>query len=335
MKTKTILNLQCISDKYSHLPTFLCASLYPVQDFFTRLHDDQLLQKYAEYLEEKKKYLFLSKMSIQKVSLLCQHSSPILSCVHHTNVLGTINSLHSSLMKMVQNLLSSKMAKMLSTTDIDNSVPKGVILPDTAFRELWDILALAAVVIFSITIPYQISFSDESITLTQFILDSFLDVFFIADVYARMARFAVTKDGSVVTSPREFRRIYLKNEFRTDFFSIIPASTFAYFFGKRDHTYGLMRLIQLTRLRRTGKFISSFVETFESRMNLTISTAFLRVLQMVLGVVMICHWFACIFHFIGDFSNNMDNWLIADESIEESMDVRYLRSFYWALYTGE
>ena len=66
---------------------------------------------------------------------------------------------------------------------------------------------------------------------------------------------------------------------------------------------------------------------------------------MFLGVLILCHWVACAFHLIGDASlvssahtaatgtSSNSNWLIEDDMVDENARRRYLRSFYWALYT--
>ncbi len=233
---------------------------------------------------------------------------------------------------MIKNLKSSKMEKMLISNQ-DDSIPKGIILPDTLSRELWDAVALLLTVVFTFTIPYEISFPQGSVLLSRFLIDVFMDLFFIIDVYARTRRFAIMKDGNLVTEPREFRKVYFNSEFRGDILSVIPLSSIGYMINIRDRRYGMLRLLQLIRVRRFGKYFSSLVETCNSRASFAISTAVIRIVQIFFIVLFLCHWVACVYHFIGNTSESY-SWLAADESIDESMATRYVRSFYWSLYTG-
>ena len=235
---------------------------------------------------------------------------------------------------MIQNLKSSKMAKMM-VVEVDTTIPRGVISPDSKFRRTWDLLALTASIIFAITIPQQISFSAQGVQLSDFILDFVLDTFFIVDLYARMNHFAVIADGALISNPKEFRKIYMKRELIGDFISIIPVSTVGWIAGANGRSYGLMRLFQITRLRRFEKYLNCCIETLYEVFHIVISTAVLRILQMFLLVVILCHWLGCVFHFIGDSTVDKENWLDADEMQGNSTSMRYLRSFYWALYTGE
>lgn len=235
---------------------------------------------------------------------------------------------------MIKNLKSTKMAKMM-VEEVDTSIPKRVILPDSKFRQIWDLLALIAAFIFAITIPQQISFSVDDTNTAECILDLILDIFFVSDLYARMNHFAVFKDGALISNPSEFRKIYLKNEFWGDLISVIPVSTIGWAIGVNGRSYGLMRLFQMTRLKRFAKYLSSCIETLYEVFNIVISTAVMRILQMFILVVILCHWLGCVYHLIGDLQNDNENWLNADGIKENTIYMRYVRSFYWALYTGK
>ena len=215
------------------------------------------------------------------------------------------------------------------------SIPKGVILPESESRQLWEAFALVVIIIYAITIPYQISFSTNGISLIQFFFDLLLDSFFILDVYARLQKFAIMREGFLITNPKEFRSIYVKSDLRLDIVSIVPASTIGYICKIRNGHYGILRLIQLTRMRHFGKYLDNFVEAFNSKMNISISTAFMRILEIFSIVVFLCHWFACIFHLLGSQETEEQTWLDADDTASEPVSIRYLRSFYWSLYTGK
>ena len=288
-------------------------------DFQEQLADNHMLDKFSSYLGKNHKKLSKSKAAIEK---------------------------------MIKNLNSSKMAKMLSIEDMKTS-PKGVVLPNSVARRIWDTTALSFLVVLIFTVPYQISFSGivagggggggGGIGLVPFLLDCTIDAFFIADVYARATRFAVMKDGVLVDEPKRFSRLYLQEGgFRTDVISSVPASFIAYVAGQQRHLYGCLRLIQLVRVRRLGPYLDDFVDFYATKTGKTLSTAFLRISQMFLGVLILCHWVACAFHLIGDVSLSSDdsnattapaNWLVEDGTAGEHAGGRYLRSFFWALYT--
>lgn len=274
-----------------------------IEDFLQKLHENHLINNYMDYLEDNQDELLRSKASIEN---------------------------------MILNLRSSKMAKMM-VSEIDTSIPKGVILPDSNFRHMWDFIALMAVIIYAITIPQQISFSSpsKSVTTGKFIFDLFVDLYFISDVYLRANHFAIMKDGFVVSSPKEFRNIYYNKEFRGDLLSICAVSIVGWMIGLSGRTYGFLRLIQLLRLRRFGKYFYRSIDTLNYVFKVVIPTGLLRIMQMFILVVILCHWFGCIYHFIGDVADKStgEGWLVADSIENSPTGLRYLRSFYWALYT--
>lgn len=294
-----------------------------LDDFQRQLADNHLLDKFTSYIRTNDKKLSKSKAAVEN---------------------------------MIKNLNSSKMAKMLSIEDIQTA-PKGIILPTSMTRRVWDTIALFFLLVLLFTVPFQISFSGittvgeevrvgGSIGLAPFIIDSIIDVFFIADIYFRATRFAEMRDGALVDDPKQFRLVYLKQGgFRPDVISSIPASLIAYFAaGHQRRIYGFLRLIQLVRVRRLSPYLDEFIDFYATKTGKTLSTAFLRVSQMFLGVLILCHWVACAFHLIGDASlsssvhtaatgTSNSNWLIEDGMVDENAGGRYLRSFYWALYT--
>jgi hypothetical protein len=234
---------------------------------------------------------------------------------------------------MIRNLKSSKMEKMLISEET-KLLPQGVILPEAKVRFAWDFLVLLQIIIFTFMIPYQASFLDTGVGILLFVLDTCMDTIFIMDIFAHLTKFAVMKDGLLLLEPSEFKRVYLNSDFCGDVLTSIPASTIGYIFKIQDRKYGVLRLLQFLRLRHFGKYLSTFVENVNTKTKFTISTAQLRLIQIFFIVLFLCHWFACVFHLLGHVPNG-DTWLIMDESTGVEKGGRYLRSFYWSLYTGE
>lgn len=215
------------------------------------------------------------------------------------------------------------------------NIPFGIILPDSKVRQSWDIIAFIVSLVYAFNIPWQISFGQGIVVLDWVILDGMLDLFFIVDVYARCRHFAIVKDGFLITSQAEFQQVYLSRSFTPDLCTVTPVSFFGWICGVDARTYALMRLIQFFRIRSIGAFLGNLVETIHARTKITISTGYLRIFQIFLLVLIFCHWFACIFHLIGnEESSSGQGWLLEDGLLEKSVNARYLRALYWAFYTG-
>ena len=285
--------------------TAKCSSLCEIfqlnmEDFVDQLRNNHMLKKFLHYVKKNEDFLMTSKSSVEK---------------------------------MTKNLKSSKMAKMLIIEETEVT-PFGIILPTSLFRNLWDAFALLAILIMAFTIPYQISFSRQGgIGWGQFFVDSIIDSFFIVDVYLKAFKFAVQRDGLLVTKPRDFRTIYFGGAFLLDAISLIPASAISFAIGRRRQGYGLLRLIQLTRIRLLTTHFDSVVEWHRLKTGKALSTAVLRTSQMFVGIIFLCHWVASMFHLIGDSAPNETNWMAMDGIAGADLELKYLRCFYWALYT--
>lgn len=235
------------------------------------------------------------------------------------------------IIQMIKNLQSSKMGKMM-TTSKETGIPSSVILPDSNFRFVWDLTCFVSTIIFSFTIPYHFSFSNQAVGLVAFTLDTCIDMFFILDVIARLHYFAIIRDGFIISEANAFRIHYLENDFWIDLISVSPISTISYISGLRRGTiYATCRICQGLRIRHFGSYLETIVDTVSSRTRFTIFTAAVRLVQIFFLVLFMCHWFACIYHYLGEKDTN--SWLSEDGSVNESNMFLYFRSFYWSLYT--
>lgn len=256
---------------------------------------------------------------------------------HHS----ILENAKASIMKTIQNLSSSKMVHFLDADDGRIKVPKGVVLPDNKVRVAWDVAAFIGLVYIILSVPTKISFSSGAVGISatkefvhfgSFVVDLLVDIFFVADIFCRARKFAVIKDGFLITLPNEFGKIYRDEESALDLISSIPLSTIVYIGGAQGRLYGFCRLLQFLRIARFGKYLDGIVEFINTRTTFVVTTASLRVCQIFLVILFLCHWCCCIFHFIGDIENDT-TWISSDEMQDEELGKRYLRSFYWAMYT--
>jgi CRP-like cAMP-binding protein len=275
-----------------------------MKDFLSILDDYQLATKFKEYLSAHHSELREAKLSIKKT---------------------------------IQNLSSSKMVRFLDTKDDVVKISKGVILPDSKIRVVWDISAFFALLYLITSIPMELSFASESQSIGRdlFLVDLILDAFFLADIWCRLRKFAIVKDGFLISAPNEFWQIYRRDEFSLDMLSAFPASFVAYCTGATGRWYGIFRLVQLLRAVRFGKYLDDVVEIIHTKTRFVVTTAALRVFQIFMTILVLSHWFSCVLHFIGSVQDETieQTWLVVDGMQDETIGRRYLRSFFWSLYT--
>jgi hypothetical protein len=234
---------------------------------------------------------------------------------------------------MVYNFKSTKMAKMI-VTEGDDAVPRGLVLPGNAWRQLWDFTAMTFILWIGLAIPFYASYYSHKLSRERMIVDIFVDVFFLLDSYARAKKFAFVKNGSIVLDPKEITRSYMKEDFRHDLVSLMPASWLGFIAGAPASTYSWLRLFQFIRVARFWKCFQRVISIVESRRKQTLAAATTRLIFVFILMVFICHLYAAIYHIIGKQGiASGRSWIIADRSLDENAGMLYLRSFYWALYT--
>ena len=237
--------------------------------------------------------------------------------------------------KTIQNLSSSKMVKFLNASQKVVKVTKGVILPNSNMYLAWCLVTFLGCVYYIVSIPLKISFAASGTSLSEFLLDLLVDVIFLADVYMCLRKLAVKMPSGIMSDPKQFAKQYLETDFRLDRLTLIPLATCAYLFGARGALYGCMRMFQLLRAARIGKYLGGLVEGINVRSSLDITTASLRIFQIFALIIVLVHWFGCAFHLLGIESADSpdETWIVVDGMEDESSGRRYLRSFYWSLYT--
>jgi CRP-like cAMP-binding protein len=247
---------------------------------------------------------------------------------HHSS----LQEAKASILNTITNLSSSKMVRFLDANNDVVNVPKGVILPDSNFRVAWDIALLVGLLYLIMSIPVQISFA--SIGIVNFIVDLVVDAFFLMDVYCRLRKFAVVKNGFLVTRPKDFGKLYRTTGLYLHLVCVFPASILAFALGVRNQYYGICRLFQFLRVFSFVKYLEGVTEIVSTKTRFTVTTATLRVTQIFMIILILTHWFSCSFHFIGVQGAEFDDtWINVDEMQHESLGRRYLRSFYWSLYS--
>jgi hypothetical protein len=134
--------------------------------------------------------------------------------------------------------------------------------------------------------------------------------------------------------------MYIYGSFRFDLLCSLPVYYIALAFQSDMRAVVMWRLVQSLRMWRFTLYLDYVMEALSEYANIRVSTAMLRIFQMFLLVILLCHWFGCYYFYLalkgGEI--NMDeedkSWVMMDDK-DNSTDtsVLYLRGFYWSLYT--
>ena len=228
----------------------------------------------------------------------------------------------------------------------------GLIHPLSDVKLWWNIISLLLCLYNVLIVPLRIAFMEHasvSSNATFILIDVILDVFFCIDVYMRFDRFTFIEEGFVEPNKSVIRARYigyklvldLLSSFPWDFIviaSIIqPASWTELWSASNIHIYYWLRLVRLLRVHNLGAHqeeIDAFIEDRRIRIKPTV----LRISIQIIGLLVVTHWGACIFYFVGkETTNEHHNWLKSEDPPVAAVLLypggEYLLSLYWSLIT--
>nr|XP_031547877.1 cyclic nucleotide-gated cation channel alpha-3 isoform X2 [Vicugna pacos] len=158
------------------------------------------------------------------------------------------------------------------------------------------------------------------------VLDYSADVLYGLDVLVR-ARTGFLEQGLMVTDADRLWKHYTKTlHFKLDMLSLVPTDL-AYF--KLGMNYPELRFNRLLKLAR----LFEFFDRTETRTNYP---NMFRIGNLVLYILIIIHWNACIYFAISKFIGfGTDSWVYPNVSIPEygRLSRKYIYSLYWSTLT--
>ena len=201
-------------------------------------------------------------------------------------------------------------------------LPFLIFHPRAAWRLLWDFMIFVILIYTFCAVPVRFAFSDSSPDCQtgflqqgfMFFFDCIIDVIFIIDVFLNFRtafvisasnRRGTTKD-QLVGDWRQIAKRYMTGFFIVDITCSIPMDFILYM--TCDHTstsYGgyrgpqAIKFIRIVRVLRLSKHTRMKEIQLWVRDKLRIHPGWLRLIFFVLGVLLIAHWNACIFFFLG------------------------------------
>ena len=135
------------------------------------------------------------------------------------------------------------------------------------------------------------------------------------------------EEGLLVRDFSKLRKNYVKStNFKTDLLSILPTDIFYILTGTNAAELRFNRIIRFNRL----------LEFFDRTATRTSFTNMVRILNLVLYILIIIHWNACIYFAMSNaIGFGSDKWVYPNISIPENARLtrKYIYSFYWSTLT--
>ncbi|KAK6173571.1 hypothetical protein SNE40_016996 [Patella caerulea] len=200
--------------------------------------------------------------------------------------------------------------------------------PSEAFYYRWLFVSSLAVLYNVIFIIARSVFWElqENYLILWFVLDYLSDILYIADM-AFQLRTGYLEHGLMVSDPLKLRKRYMKSRgFYIDVISILPTDLFYIILGPNRPQVRFNRLFRARRL-------FEFFDRTETR---TSFTNIFRIAHLVLYILIIIHWNACIYFAIsGAIGFGTDDWVYGNVSLPKYKPLtrKYIYSFYWSTLT--
>ncbi|KAK3099838.1 hypothetical protein FSP39_010536 [Pinctada imbricata] len=157
-------------------------------------------------------------------------------------------------------------------------------------------------------------------------LDYLSDFMYILDMIVA-SRTGYLEEGLLVRDSRKLRRHYMASTFfKLDVLSILPTDVFYVITGINFPEWRFNRILKTYRL----------LEFFNRTATRTSFTNLVRIFNLILYILIIIHWNACIYFAISNsIGFGTDEWVYPNVSIPKyrALTRKYIYSFYWSTLT--
>jgi hyperpolarization activated cyclic nucleotide-gated potassium channel 1 len=230
-------------------------------------------------------------------------------------------------------------------------LPALMIHPNSSFKRCWNLYLICLLAYTATIMPYRISFVDDTVSISWFIVDTVIDASFFTDILINFNSAFENLDGTVVSNRRQVALRYLRTWFFLDLLACFPFEAVGNAFTTEDTSssdsqsnyHNLLRLIKLPRLYRLLRVTrilklikqtkdSEFIEKLQDTLQL--NTAFVRTISFVMTLLVALHVVGCLWFMMAkleDFSP--DTWVTRADLINSSQEEQYIASIYWAFTT--
>ena len=179
----------------------------------------------------------------------------------------------------------------------EERIPWYIIRFNSRFRVYWDLFIILLAIYNCILIPIDVGFGEKfygSHEKAIGTIDSVLDLFFFMDfIFNFVTTYISPKSGTEVSDSKRIAKAYVKTtSCYIDLLATIPFDQIAILFFRDSNLdlsfFGVLKLVRLLRLRRIVTFL---------KVNQSFQFG-IRLIQTIGMLVLVVHWFACIWYLI-------------------------------------
>lgn len=208
-----------------------------------------------------------------------------------------------------------------------------VMTPDKKTRMFWDTFIGCILVVEIVYIPIYVSFLDEAShqnfnATTNNFFEKFFSVMLFFDIFLNFFTGYYEK-GLYIDVKRKIAKHYLKKQF---FLDLIPTVFLVLvFWNGKSKYFSLIFLVNVVKLKKISYKIE---DSFHLHLRFS---SLLRLFKLASLMLFLSHMAACSWHMLAVIEISYDatqtTWLHQYNMINESLQTRYISSFYYSIVT--
>jgi len=227
-----------------------------------------------------------------------------------------------------------------------------ILLPDSRIRRVWEILLIMLLLYIVVTVPIRVCF-DVTLEGGAASFDSFVDALFVTDLFVNFICAYIDQHGVLIVGQQQIIKHYAQTWLFLDLIASVPIDSILEATGgdyssssngnlnrvakiaRLPRLFRLIRLLRLLKLLRVVRLVR-VMNNWERNYSAVLNVGFTRIFKVVFGVFMVTHLIGCFWYFmawIGDDSPGPLSWVVRHGIQDESVQVKYLTSVYWAFST--
>lgn len=201
--------------------------------------------------------------------------------------------------------------------------------PEDKLIKFWKVLIVFVIIYNAFVVPFRIAFKNRFDGIWVG-FDLVGDLLLVADIFWRF-HIGYFADGEYIQDKKKISQRYQTRNFKIHLLASFPADLIARIFMPNSLQFiiSILRLPRLLRLAQCYRIFSKW-ET-----NININPSLMRMCKLLILIILINHWVACIWFLIGNWEASLsgDSWLINKSLQSVNTSTQYINSLYWAITT--
>ncbi|CAG9326193.1 unnamed protein product [Blepharisma stoltei] len=226
-------------------------------------------------------------------------------------------------------------------------IPWYILDPDGYFKRSWNTLLTIVLMYTAVVMPFRLAFADVIFFDVWTTIEITIDLLFIVDVMLNFISGVYSYEGVLHTNLKYIVLDYLKSWFIIDATSSVPYTLIDYWTGSNGnssaHQNNLVKLMRVPKLYKLLRIIRIAKAVKHYKTNdlaekvqdfLQLNSRLYKLLTFLVSVCLCVHIVGCLWFFCARINNfSPSTWVVRCDYLDDTVDVQYIASIYWAMTT--